>query len=124
MRFMMVVSPAAATGRACSGAPCLITYQSGPIRMEARLREIQRESKGKAEAHAQQNCFTCAHIIMSLSASRSSGLWLPRRNRVHGRRWLPRGSSRLARLDWRRASDQDGQRIRHRDHPRDSEDQR
>jgi|SRR5438128_12156081 len=72
MRFMMVVSPAAATGRACSGAPCLITYQSGPIRMEARLREIQRERKGKAEAHAQQNCFTCAHIIMSLSASRSS----------------------------------------------------
>ena len=58
---MMVVSPAAAIGRACSGAPCLITYQSGPIRMEARLREIQRERKGEAEADAQQNCFTCAH---------------------------------------------------------------
>ena len=61
MLFMMVVSPAAAIGRACSGAPCLITYQSGPIRMEARLREIQRERKGEAEADAQQNCFTCAH---------------------------------------------------------------
>src|SRR3989442_4872091 len=61
MRFMMVVSAAAATGRARNGAPCLITYQSGPIRMEARLREIQRERKGEAEADAQQNCFTCAH---------------------------------------------------------------
>ena len=61
MRFMLVVSPAAATGRACSGAPCLITYQSGPIRMEARLGEIQCQRKGEAEAHAQQNCFTCTH---------------------------------------------------------------
>ena len=61
MRFMLVVSPAAATGRACSGAPCLITYQSGPIRMEARLGEIQRERKSEAEADAQQNCLTCAH---------------------------------------------------------------
>lgn len=48
MRFMMmVVSPAAAIGRACRGAPCLITYQSGPIRMEARLREIRRARKGE-----------------------------------------------------------------------------
>src|SRR5439155_1910172 len=61
MQFMLVVSPAAATGRACSGAPCLITYQSGPIRMEARLGEIRRGRKGEAEADAQQNCFTCAH---------------------------------------------------------------
>jgi len=61
MRFMLVVSPAAATDRACSGAPCLITYQSGPIRMEARLGEIRRERKGEAEADAQQNWFTCAH---------------------------------------------------------------
>src|SRR5437762_10128908 len=59
--FMMVVSPAAATGRACRGAPCLITYQSGPIRMEARLREIRRERRGEAEADTQQKCFTCAH---------------------------------------------------------------
>ena len=70
MRFMMAVSPAAAIGRACSGAPCLITYQSGPIRMEARLREIQRERKGKAEADAQQNCFTSAHT-RALSIPRS-----------------------------------------------------
>jgi hypothetical protein len=61
MRFMMAVSPTAAIGRACSGAPCLITYQSGPIRMQARLREIQRERKGEAQAYAQQNCFTFAH---------------------------------------------------------------
>ena len=66
MRFMLVVSPAAATGRACSGAPCLITYQSGPIRMEARLREIERERKGEAEVGAQQNCFTCAHTSESI----------------------------------------------------------
>src|SRR5881296_2923998 len=66
MRFMMVVSPAAATGRACSGAPCLITYQSGPIRMEARLREIERERKGEAEVDAQQNCFTSAHTSESI----------------------------------------------------------
>jgi len=61
MPFMMVVSPAAASGRACSGAPCLITYQTGPIRMEARVGEIQPERKGEAEADAQQNCCTCAH---------------------------------------------------------------
>ena len=66
MRFMLVVSPAAATGRACSGAPCLITYQSGPIRMEARLREIERERKGEAEADAQQKCFTCAYTPESI----------------------------------------------------------
>src|SRR5439155_9103313 len=70
MRFMMAVSPAAAIGRACSGAPCLITYQSGPIRMEARLREIQRERKGEAEADAQQNCCTSAHT-RALSIPRS-----------------------------------------------------
>ena len=76
MRFMMVVSPAAATGRACSGAPCLITYQSGPIRMEARLREIRRERKGKAEAHAQQNCFTCAHTrALSISSKSLRSGW-------------------------------------------------
>jgi len=66
MRFMMVVSPAAAIGRACSGAPCLITYQSGPIRMEARLGEIRRERKGEAEADAQQKSFTCAHTSESI----------------------------------------------------------
>ena len=66
MRFMLVVSPAAATGRACSGAPCLITYQSGPIRMEARLGEIRRERKGEAEADAQQKCFTCAYTPESI----------------------------------------------------------
>ena len=65
MRFMMVVSPAA-IGRACSGAPCLIIYQSGPIRMEARLREIRRERKGEAEADAQQKSFTCAHTSESI----------------------------------------------------------
>jgi hypothetical protein len=36
-------------------------YQSGHIRMEARLREIQRERKGEAEVDAQQKSFTCAH---------------------------------------------------------------
>ena len=66
MRFMMVVSPAAAIGRACSGAPCLIIYQSGPIRMEARLRESRRERKGEAEADAQQKSFTCAHTSESI----------------------------------------------------------
>ena len=41
-------------------------YQSGPIRMEARLREIQRERKGEAEADAQQNRFICAHTSESI----------------------------------------------------------
>src|SRR5438876_5707555 len=81
MRFMMAVSPAAAIGRACSGAPCLITYQSGPIRMQARLREIQRERKGKAEADAQQNCFTSAHtraLTIPRSGHRRRGVAPPK----------------------------------------------
>src|SRR5439155_16066185 len=86
MRFMMVVSPAAATGRACSGAPCLITYQSGPIRMEAWLREIRRERKGKAEAHAQQNCFTCAHTrALSISSTSLRSGWPAYTPRDHPR---------------------------------------
>ena len=34
-------------------SPRLITYQSGRMRMEARLREIQREGREEAEAGAQ-----------------------------------------------------------------------
>jgi hypothetical protein len=61
MRFMTVVSPAAATRETRSEPPRPITYQSGPIRMEARLREIQCECKGEAQMGTQQNCFTCAY---------------------------------------------------------------
>jgi len=34
--------------------------------MEARLREIERERKGEAEADAQQKCFTCAYTSESI----------------------------------------------------------
>jgi hypothetical protein len=52
--------------RAVQRAFCLITYQSGPLRMEARLREIRREGEGEAESDAQQKCFTCPHTSESI----------------------------------------------------------
>jgi len=118
MRFMTVVSPAAAIARACSGAPCLITYQSGPIRMQARLREIRRARKGEAEADAQQKSFTCAHTSESIPQgarqSRSPLLDVSTELVPHGREQLVLEIGLTARAEplvQRRGEDRNGHRL-------------